>query len=112
MIDLNKEEEKLAMQGEMLNEIESWWSLKIGIKVSEFNYLQECLLNKWDEDKFKRAEELQADISFLLKKKNFELKEQEKHQLKVNDFQKIKDKYKLNQFKMKLKNLNSPSKST
>lgn len=110
MKSIEEQEEELIAQRELLDSTEYWWTNKIGIKISEFNYLQECLLNKWDDDKFNRAEKLQTDINFLLKKKNFELKEQEKYQLKIRDFQKIKEKYKLNQFKIKLKNLNHPNK--
>jgi hypothetical protein len=104
--DLNLQAEKLKMQGEMLDIVEEWWAQLIGLKISEYNFLKEKLLNKWDEITSNRMNQLEKDIEHLQKKSNWEQKEIFKYKETCHNFEKIQEKLKLIEFSKNLNKIN------
>lgn len=105
-LDLQKKAEQLEMQETMLDKTESFIVPQLMLRISEFTFLQEQLMNKWDEEKFSRLEQLQQEIKNLNNKIEYEKKEIVKHKKQYEDFQKLQQKMKLIEFKKSLNKIN------
>ena len=79
--DLKKIEEDLIKKESMMGEVGSWWSNVASLKISELNYLQEKLQEKWDDQLAARFEKIQTDLKYLFMKSEFEQRE-------INKFEK------------------------
>lgn len=91
-MSIKEQEEQLSLKGQMLQATCNWWAREIQLKMSRFTFLQEKLVEKWDDKMFQECNELQIAITQLQKKCEWEKKENDKFTQEHDRFVKSKEK--------------------
>lgn len=91
-MNIKEQEEKLMLGGAMLEATCNWWAREIQMRISKFQFLQEKLIEKWDDKMAQECSELQIAINHLQKKSEWEQKESNKFSEQRNNFIKLKNK--------------------
>lgn len=100
--EIEKIEDSLALQSEMISQTESWWAIVIAKKVARYQVLTNKLQQTFDQNLIPEIELLEKQIKHLKDKSLWEQNEIRLFEDRQDKFEKLKERVLMAEFSSKL----------